>query len=251
MTATLYGVPGSHPAATVARALELKGIPFKRVDLLPVTHWALQRLRFGSRTVPGVVLDGGEKVTGSMAILQRLDELVPSPPLHPADPTARADVERAERWGDEVLQPLARRVTWVALRRAPKAMTSFAEGAKLPIPVSVAGLSAAPVAFVESRVNRASDENVRADLANLGHHLDRVDAWIAEGVMAGDAPNAADLQIGASLRLMLNVADVAPLIDARPAGRLARAQFPVFPGHVPAGTLPSGWLPAAAPPPAG
>ncbi|CAN5450062.1 hypothetical protein BH20ACT17_BH20ACT17_03100 [soil metagenome] len=52
------------------------------------------RLRFAQRTVPALRLDGGEKVQGSRAILRRLDELVPEPPLLPADPAARDAVLR-------------------------------------------------------------------------------------------------------------------------------------------------------------
>jgi glutathione S-transferase len=80
----------------------------------------------------------------------------------------------------------------------------------------------------------------------LPSHLDRVDGWIARGVLGGEAINAADLQIASSLRLLLTVGDVAPLIDARPAGELARRVFGVYPGGVPAGTLPAGWVPGAA-----
>jgi glutathione S-transferase len=242
MPAKLYGVPGSHPVAAAERALALKGIPYERVDLLPVLHKALQQVRFGGATVPGLVLEGGEKVLGSVAIVHRLDALVPDPPLLPADQAARDEVELAERWGDEVLQPIARRLAWAALKRAPGAMASYAEGANLPLPTSVAALGARPVAFAEVRINAASDDNARADLANLGHHLDRIDAWIGAGVLGGEAANAADLQIGAGLRLLLTLDDVAPAIDGRPAGALARAQFPVFPGQVPAGTLPAAWL---------
>jgi hypothetical protein len=50
----------------------------------------------------------------------------------------RAAVERAEEWGDHVLQPLARRVVWSTLRRAPGAVASYLEGARLPLPAPVA-----------------------------------------------------------------------------------------------------------------
>ena len=36
MEAKLYVIPGSHPARTAAMMLERKGIPYKRVDLMPV-----------------------------------------------------------------------------------------------------------------------------------------------------------------------------------------------------------------------
>ena len=42
-------MPGSHPCVTVQLALELKAIPFRRVELMPLIHVAHQRLRFGSR----------------------------------------------------------------------------------------------------------------------------------------------------------------------------------------------------------
>src|SRR5207253_4946210 len=85
MDARLYVVHGSHPCAAVARGLELKGMPYRTVELPPPLHAAIQRARFGARTVPGLRLDG-EKVQGSRAILRRLDELHPDPPLYPADP---------------------------------------------------------------------------------------------------------------------------------------------------------------------
>ena len=71
----LYVVHSSHPCETVKKALELKGIPYRTVELLIPTHVPLQKLRFGSRTVPALKLDGGEKISGSRAILRRLDEL--------------------------------------------------------------------------------------------------------------------------------------------------------------------------------
>jgi glutathione S-transferase len=73
-----------------------------------------------------------------------------------------------------------------------------------------------------------------------------VDAWIAEGVLAGEPPNAADLQIASTLRLLMSVADLRPLIDGRPAGTLARGLFEEVDGQLPAGTYPAEWLPAAA-----
>jgi glutathione S-transferase len=244
MGAVLYVVPASHPCAAVERALGLKGLAYRRVDLLPVAHVALQLARFGKRTVPGIVFEGGEKLVGSGAIFRRLDELAPEPPLYPVEEgPARIEVQRAERWGEEVLQPIVRRLVWATLRRRTSALPSYSEGADLPVPVRIAALGGAAVAAAEVRLNEASDANARADLINLPFHLDRVDRWCEEGVLAGEDVSAADLQIGASLRLLLTLGDVAPFIEGRPAGTLARAQFPAYPGHVPSGVLPAAWLP--------
>jgi glutathione S-transferase len=243
MPAVLYAIPASHPCAAAGLALELKGIPYRRVELIPVAHRLAMKLRFGGGTVPGVEFEDGTRVLGSRRLVRVLEERVPEPPLLPADRAARARVERAEEWGDQVLQPLVRRVLWAALRRSPGAMMSYSEGAKLPVPAPVARLNAPLVALAAARMNGAADASVRADLAHLDTHLARVDGWIADDTLDGETPNAADLQIASGLRLLLTVADVAPMLDSRPAGALARRWFPQYPGATPAGALPREWLP--------
>jgi len=226
----------------VERALQLKAIEYRRVDVPPVAHKAMQRALFGGGTVPGLKLDG-RRILGSVPIIRALEEKAPEPPLLPADPKERKAVELAEGWGDEVLQPLVRRVLWSALRREPAAMPSYSEGSKLPIPAPVARLTAPLIARAEQRINQAADLNVRADLAHLDHHLARVDRWIEHEVIGGEQPNAADLQIGAGLRLLLTVEDIASAVPSRPATQLAFKWFPRYPGRVPAGVLPLAWLP--------
>ena len=244
MAAVLYAIPASHPSATVERALQLKDVPYRRVELIPGPHRLQQRARFGSRSVPAIAFPDGARVTGSRAILRALDERVPAPPLMPAGEDDRARVARAEEWGEQVLQPVVRRIVWAALRRAPGALESYTEGARLPVPRVLARVSAPLVARLSQRLNGADDASVRADLLSLPMHLGRIDGWIANRTLGGGELNAADLQIGASLRLLLTIEDVRPLMDARPAGQLARRWFPAYPGTTPAGTLPRRWLPA-------
>jgi glutathione S-transferase len=243
----LYVIHGSHPCATVERAFALKGVPYRRVELLPPAHALVQRARFGRRTVPALQLDGGERVVGSRAILSRLDELAPEPPLFPSGAEERRAVENAEEWGDEVWQPIARRLMWVAFQRWPRAMASYQAGSRLPaLPMPVL-LALAPVATrVERALNQATDEAARADLAALPAHLDRIDGWIAEGVLGTEAPNAADLQIASTSRLLLTLGDVAPLFDGRPAKDHALELFPAYDGTTPPGVLPPGWVRSAA-----
>jgi glutathione S-transferase len=251
MALKLYIVHGSHPCATVQRALELKGIDHDVVELPPPMHAALQRIRFGARTVPAVRFDDGEKLVGSRAILDRIEQLAPEPPLLPTDLQERTAVLRAEEWGDQVFQPIARRLLWPALRRRPAAMPGYAEGSRIPLP-AIAVRAMAPVATrIEMKLNGADEGAVRADLRSLPGHLDRIDGWIAEGVIGGAAPNRADLQIAPTLRLLMTIGDVRPLIDGRPAAELAMRLFPDLAGEVPAGAYPPAWLPAPAPAPAG
>jgi glutathione S-transferase len=126
-------------------------------------------------------------------------------------------------------------------------MANFTEGSKLPpIPLPVLKLIAPGATRLEMRANEATAATYPRDLAALPDLLDRVDAWIAEGVLGGGTPNAADLQIAPSLRLLMCFDDLRPLIEPRPAGALALALFPEYPGHAPAGLIPAELLPAAA-----
>jgi glutathione S-transferase len=221
--------------------LELKGIDYRRVDLMPwISHGVLRAMRFPGHTVPSMRIDD-RKITGSREIARELDRLVPEPPLFPADPDQRVRVEDAERWGDEVLQAPVRRILWNALRRNRAPMASFATGARLGIPTGIAIRTGGPIVAAAARMNRADDETVRADLAALPQMLQRVDDWIDEGVLAGDALNAADLQISASLRLAMTLDDLHPHINRRKAAALAARAVPEFPGKVPP-ILPPQWL---------
>ena len=236
MSVRLYVVPASHPCAAVEQALRMKGFEYAVTELPPGVHAAHQRLRFGRRTVPSLKADG-RKLSGSTGIMRWLERERPEPALWPSDAAARAKVEEAERWGDEVLQPLVRRVIWWSLRKRPDAMPSFLAQSKLPVPAWAARLSGPLTSVVEWRLNDVSEAAVRADVAALPAHLQRVSRWIEEGALGGDAANAADLQIGASLALLRTVGDLAPLIDGSPAGGLASRWFAGYPGSIPPGTL--------------
>jgi glutathione S-transferase len=234
---TLYVIHGSHPCAAVERALELKGIAYRRVELPPPAHAVHQRLRFGRRTVPSLTAAGGAKIVGSRAIMRWAEGIIREPRLLPAEPDRRTLVEAAEAWGDETYQPIARRVLWPAFARSPDAMASYQEGARFPVPAPALRAAAPVVTRIERWLNDATDANLRADLAALPGHLDRIDAWIAEGVIGGEDPNVADLQIAATSRLLLSIGDVEPLFAGRPARDHALLVFPRAPGRVPAGVL--------------
>ena len=237
----LYTIPGSHPGVAAQLMLKHKGIEFKRTDLFPViSKLVLRGMGFPRNTVPAIKIDG-RKVQGSREIARELDQLRPEPALFPSDPEKRAAVEEAERFGDEELQHPVRQIIWWALRKNKAPLRSFSEGAKLGVPIGLAVKTAAPIVALSAHFNEASDENVRADLAKLGGLLDRVDELIAAGTLDGEELSAADFQIGPSLRLAMTLQDLRPLIEARPAGRLANRVQPQIAGDVPP-ILPPAWL---------
>lgn len=241
MNARLFTIPASHPGWTARLMLERKGIDYKRVDLVAViSKGVLRAVGFPGVTVPALILDG-RRVQGSRAIARELDRAVPEPSLLPSDPDAREAVLEAEQWGEEVLQSAARRLTWNLLVKDTGSITSYLRGARLGIPVSVAGKTARPIAHLSAKFNEATDERARADLAALPAMLDHVDELIADGVIGCAEPNAADFQIAPSIALLSTLDDLSPFLDARPAGALARRLLPDFPGRTPVGFSPE-WL---------
>ena len=241
MAATLYVIPGSHPSMAARLMLQQKGIEYRRVDLMPVISKAvLKALRFPGVTVPALKI-GGRRIQGSLQIARELDRMRPEPPLFPGEAERRAAVEEAERWGDDRLQGMARRIWWNAIGRDRSSIGTYAEGARLGIPIGLAVKTAPPIIAASVRFNRADDDSVRADLAALPGVLERVDDWIEEGVLGGETVNAADLQVATSLRLLITLDDVRGAIADRPAGELATRVVPELPGHV-GPVFPSAWL---------
>ena len=237
---TLHVLPPSHPCMTVEAALRRKGLEYEKVSLTPGPH-VKEMVRVygeGNTTVPGLLV-GDEPVHGSRAILERLERIEPDPPLYP-EPIASA-VREAERWGDEELQDLGRRLPWGALHFRPEAMGTFGGGGAL----DPAGTDFA-MTYVHGtwKYHGITAERLAEDLAGLPEKIDHVDALARDGVIGGDEPNAADLQIAATVRVLLTVADLQPLIEDRAAGDLARRLFPDYPGEIPRGAFPAGWVPA-------
>ena len=72
-------------------------------------------------------------------------------------------------------------------------------------------------------VDGSTDRELLADLPTM---LDRIDAWIADGVLGSAQPNAADCMIASSLALILYRPDVLPLFEGRPALELVDRLLP-------------------------
>jgi glutathione S-transferase len=240
----LYVLPGSHPCAAVEAALKLKSIEYDRVDLLPSVEQLVGPLRYGGRTVPGMRI-GSERLVGSRAIMRRLDQLVAEPALvPPAGSPTYAQVLEAERWGDESFQDVPRHILDVAFLRRPAVIESYGGDAKLPLPRKFLRPALPLTARLLATKSKAKDETARAYISALPAQLDRIDAMISDGLLGGEQPNAADLQIGSTLRLLMTIADVRPLVEGRPAAALTR-YFPPSAGEIPAGVLPAEWIQAA------
>ena len=252
MTAHIYGLKHSHPVLASRMALERTGIAFRAHDLFPGLHGIVVRAKgFPGWTVPAVEIDG-RKVQGTLAIARELDRLAPDAELFPHDDERRAAVEKAERFGHDELQAIARRVfRWAGARDNAVRAWMAREVVGAPAPTLV-GYAFKPAMLLFGRViSKANDTQVREDLARLPGLLDNVDELIEDGTIGGQAPNAADLQILTSIRLLLAHEDLRPAIAPRPCGKAALRLIPDFPRSgpdalppVPA-ALPADWLPRA------
>jgi glutathione S-transferase len=238
MPARLYFFELSHPSQVARIALRMKGVPFDERELPAGLHPALLRvLGFPGGTVPGLKLADGRRLQSSLDITRALDELVPGEPvLHPS-----SEVTEAERWGEAELQPSPRRMfRWAAVRQLEvREWVNRLSG--LPAP-RLNGRMAVPIARAMANHVGADDAGVQRELALLPERLDRVDELLACGLIGGEQLNAADLQIGCSVRVFLEFEQLAPFLDGRPAADHARRVLPETPGPIPA-RLPAEWLP--------
>jgi glutathione S-transferase len=245
MTVVLYWMSISHPSQVARKMLDLKGIEYERVDVVPLNQRIHLRLAgFRGGTVPALKLDA-RRIQGSRQIARALDERWPEPPLFPADSALRARVEEAERWGEQQLQPVPRRLFRYGVARSPELRDWVVRARRLPVPGLTAQVIRPAVEWylrtVEADGRRATEAGVRGDLAALPALLERVDRLLGDGTLTLDPPNAATLQILASVNLMGRFADLAELVASHACAEPARELFPHYRAELPRFVDP-GWL---------
>lgn len=235
----LHSVPFSHPVLAVSTALDRLGNEYETVELVSGKHGDEIEGIYGEgcRTVPGLLVDD-EPVHGTAAIFARLDELHPDAGLYP-EASAEA-IREAEAGVAEDLQMSARVLVFGALHFRPESTGTFAGAGQL----DPAGVDFAIRTMRATwRYLDITAERVHATLQDLPAQLDAVDALIDAGAVGGEAPTAADFQLGSSIRLLAQIGDVRPMVEERPAVAIATAWFDRGSGDVPAGAFPPGWVP--------
>lgn len=245
MTVVLYWMSISHPSQVARKMLDLKGVECELVDVVPLNQRIHLRLAgFSGGTVPALKLDG-KRIQGSRLIARAVDERWPEPPLFPADPVLRARVKDAERWGEEQLQPIPRRLFRYGVARNPELRQWVVRAQRLPVPALTAQAIRPAVEWyvrtVEADGRRATEAGVRADLGALPALLDRVDRLMGDGTLTLDPPNAATLQIMASVNLISRFADLAELVASHACAEPARQLFAGYRAGLPP-FLDPGWL---------
>jgi len=235
---TIHVLPPSHPCMAARAALDVKGLSYEVVTLDMGRHGDQVEAIYGEgrRTVPGMMI-GEESIHGSTAILERLDQLVPDNPLYP-DGIAEG-VREAELWADGHLQDLGRRLPWGALYFRPESMGTFGGAG----PLDPAGVDFA-MKFIHGtwKYHKISAAKLAEDLGTVPAMVEQIEKFAAQGVIDGEQPTAADLQIGSTVRVLLTVGDLHASFEDSAAERVARRHFPDYDGLVPAGAFPAGWI---------
>ena len=246
---TLYVISGSHACRAAMLMLAHKRIGYRRVQLPTGMHpLAVRALGFPGhkqsiRSVHGrtgrslALLDrlgtvpalryGSQRVQTNRRIARFLEGVQGEPPLFPAAAERRRAVEEAEAWGDEVFQMAARRL---GLTGSLNGLDNFRDrgnsgrlGALLSPSEQLRVLGARGVAGMAFQANAQVEGELMQELPAL---LDKVDAWLAAGVLGGEQLNAADFMIAPSIALIAYRLDLRPQIEARPVGAYVERVLP-------------------------
>lgn len=211
----LYDLTDSPFCAKVRIALQLKGLPFRRVTLTLARMRELRRLSPLAK-VP-VLVQGGQVVSDSTAIVRHVESLRPDPPLRPADPAARAYCDLIEDWADESLYHVVGAFKWLnPANRAAALRNTVSEIGGGPFAPIVGRLIAMRIA----RRYRAEGYGPES----LAHFEDRMRDGLAtlerllgeRSLLLGRTVTVADIAVFAQLAWMRNYLE-ARLLDDVPA----------------------------------
>ncbi len=220
--------------------LELKGVEADRANVLAGTQRIHLRVAgFRRGTVPALKLNG-QRIQGSRQIALALERDRPEPSLFPRDPEARARADEAERWGDEELQNVPRKILRWGLIGDGQLRRWLAEQSKMPMP-AVAARTSGPVARYYAWAIGADETAARRAVQTLPQMLDHADALLADGTLTLDPPNAAALQVLCTVRALDAFSDLHAHVSGHPVAAPARELFPDYPEPVPP-FIPAAWL---------
>jgi hypothetical protein len=129
----------------------------------------------------------------------------------------------------------ARRIVFAAVLRDPSSLRRSGDDGRMGYLLyrhtRVRKLIAPRIGQLIFAASPAQDDELLTELSTM---LDRIDAWIADGVLNGPQLNVADFMVAPSLALILYRPDVIPLFEGRPALELVDRLLPEPDALVPA-----------------
>ncbi len=211
----------------VARSLRFKGLAFEARN-----YNGIQAAKAGKLSKAGKlpVLDiQGQRLQDSTRIARWLDQHHPEPPLYPADPQQRAQVELWEDWADELLywyEVYLRAYDAEALDAAVRLSTTGRPSVER-IPLKLILRNTLRSQLKGQGLGRQTREEVEAE---FGRHLDRIDTVLGpSGWLVGASKTIADIAVASQLlEVKRTSARMRPELQRRPnlSAWLARVEAP-------------------------
>lgn len=214
---TLFMLPGSPRVESaspfcvkVARALNLKGLPWRAV----YAGRRLKTLENPSGKLP-VLQHGPDLLSDSAAILTFLDRLQPEPPLTPRDPADAARARVLESWASLAFYPDLLYLRWVIDANYARYKAAFID----PWPREQRLLTRRRV-LRDLRSHGVGLRDLPQVLSELRRRLDDLDALLRDApFLLGEAPSRADLALFAVTGALVlgTTPEAEPLVRERPA----------------------------------
>lgn len=204
MAVVLHQFPYSHFNEKARWALACKQVDYKRKSYLPGPHMSAIKKLSGQRSTP--VLDWhGDIVPGSAAIINRLENEVPTPALYPADETLRAEALKVQADFDEVVGPATRTVLFAAMIDEGAYLTRmFSTGKSLPVRLFYRATFPMARGLI-AKGNGVNPENIGRCKSVVDRTLDEVAEKVSKtGYMVGSEFSVADLTAAALIAPLAN-----------------------------------------------
>jgi glutathione S-transferase len=209
-------------------ALDLKGVPHVRRSVLPGPHLVSVKRLTGHTHTP-VLIHEGRAIEHSAHILAWLE--VHAPSLHPADPDARDEALRIQRWFDDDLTPRIRRVVLDTLLREPSYWARVFAEAQPSWQQRAYGLAMPLAASVVRKANGIlGPESVEDGHRAIVEALDFAARAPAGDHLVGGSLTVADVTVASTLASLLGAAR-SPMTFPEPVGALFRALIARYEGH--------------------
>lgn len=197
-----------------ARSLRHKGLSYEVVNYNGLKAMLAARLSPAGK-LPVVDFDG-HRVQDSTRIARYLDEHYPEPPLYPADPQQRAQVELWEDYADELLYwyEVYLRVNDPDALDQAVALSMEGRPAVERLPVKLSLRTMLRISLAGQGLGRMKREDVHAEFLR---QLDRIETLLPDsGWLVGGQRTIADIAVGSQLLEVVRTSPLRSEIEQRP-----------------------------------